>query len=123
MNYYFTEIEEMVKNLFSEYVNKRIIPLRNELDEKDEFPKEIFKEMAAQDFFRIIIPEEYGGMSDSIMVSTLGIEELSRGDGGIGVTFAAHTITSKGIILYGNEEQKKNICQVLQMVNFSRLLL
>ena len=107
MNYYFTEIEEMVKNLFSEYVNKRIIPLRSELDEKDEFPKEIFKEMAAQDFFRIMIPEEYGGMSDSIMVSTLGIEELSRGDGGIGVTFAAHTITSKGIILYGNEEQKK----------------
>ena len=107
MNYYFTEMEEMVKNLFSEYVNKRIIPLRNELDEKDEFPEEIFREMAAQDFFRIIVPEEYGGMSDSIMVSTLGIEELSRGDGGIGVTFAAHTITSKGIVLYGNEEQKK----------------
>ncbi|MEN8222041.1 MAG: acyl-CoA dehydrogenase family protein [Acidobacteriota bacterium] len=107
MNYYLSETEEMVKDLFSEYVNKRIIPLRNELDEKDEFPAELFKEMATQDFFRIIIPEEYGGMSDSIMVSTLGIEELSRGDGGIGVTFAAHTITSKGIILYGNEEQKK----------------
>jgi len=107
MNYYFTEIEDMVKNLFSEYVDKRIVPLRNELDEKDEFPKEIFKEMAEQDFFRIMVPEEYGGMSDSIMVSTLGIEELSRGDGGIGVTFAAHSITSKGIILYGSEDQKK----------------
>jgi len=107
MNYYLTETEEMVRNLFSEYVNKRIIPLRGELDEKDEFPEELFREMASQDFFRIMIPEEYGGMSDSIMISTLGIEELSRGDGGIGVTFAAHTITSKGIILYGNEEQKQ----------------
>ncbi len=107
MNYYLNETEEMVKGLFSEYVDKRIIPLRSELDEKDVFPEELFKEMASQDFFRIMIPEEYGGMSDSIMVSTLGIEELSRGDGGIGVTFAAHTITSKGIVLYGNEEQKK----------------
>ncbi len=107
MNYYLTETEEMVKELFSEYVNKRIIPLRGELDEKDEFPTELFKEMAAQDFFRIMIPESYGGMSDSVMLTTIGIEELSRGDGGIGVTFAAHSITSKGIVIYGNENQKK----------------
>ncbi len=106
MNYYFTEMEMAVKNLFSEYVDRRIIPLRNELDKNDEFPKEIFREMAEQDFFRIIIPEEYGGMTDSIMVSTIGIEELSRGDGGIGVTFAAHSITSKGIVLFGTDKQK-----------------
>ncbi len=107
MNYYLTEMEEMVKALFSEYVNKRIIPLRGELDEKDDFPTELFKEMAGQDFFRIMIPESYGGMSDSVMLTTIGIEELARGDGGIGVTFAAHSITSKGIVIYGSEEQKR----------------
>lgn len=107
MNYYFNEIEEMVRNLFSEYVNKRIIPLRRELDEKDEFPSEIFSEMGKQDFFRIFVPEEYGGMSDSVMLTAIGIEELARGDGGIAVSFAVDAIATKGIILYGNEEQKK----------------
>lgn len=107
MNYYFTEMEEMVKNLFSEYVDKRIIPLRNELDEKHEFPKDIFNEMGTQDFFRIMVPEQYGGMSDSVMITSLGIEELSRGDAGIGVSFAVNAIASKGIILYGNDTQKK----------------
>jgi len=107
MNYYYTEMEEMVKNLFSEYVNKRIIPMRRELDENDQFPTELFKEMGKQDFFRIFVPEEYGGMSDSVMLTALGIEELARGDGGIAVSFAVNAIATKGIILYGNEEQKK----------------
>ena len=107
MNYFLTEQEEMVKDLFSGYVDKRILPLRKELDEKHEFPLEIFQEMAKQDFFRIMVPEEYGGLGDSQMQLTLGIEELSRGDGGIAVSFAVDAITTKGIILYGNEDQKK----------------
>lgn len=107
MNHYYTEMEEMVKSLFSEYVDKRIIPVRGELDEKHEFPKDIFNEMGAQDFFRIMVPEQYGGMSDSVMITSLGIEELSRGDAGIGVSFAVNAIATKGIILYGNDAQKE----------------
>ncbi|MFC2146108.1 acyl-CoA dehydrogenase family protein [Acidobacteriota bacterium] len=107
MNYFFSEFEEAVKNLFSDYVDKRIIPIRKELEDKHEFPHEIFKEMAKQDFFRIMVPEEYGGMNDSQMQRILGIEELSRGDAGIGVSFAVDAIATKGIILYGNQKQKE----------------
>jgi len=107
MNYFLSEQEEMVKNLFSEYVDKRIIPLRKELDEKHEFPREIFQEMARQDFFRIMVPEAYGGLSDSIMLLNLGLEELSRGDAGISVAFAVDAIATKGVLLYGNDAQKQ----------------
>ncbi len=107
MNYFFSEHEQMVKDSFSDYVNKRIIPLRKQLDENDEFPAEIFREMAQNDFFRVLVPEEFGGISDSQMLASIGIEELSRGDGGIGVTYAVNAIATKGILLYGSEEQKK----------------
>lgn len=107
MNYFLSEQEEMVKDLFSGYVDKRIIPLRKELDEKHEFPREIFEEMARQDFFRIMVPEAYGGISDSAMQLNLGLEELARGDAGISVAFAVDAIATKGIILYGNEDQKQ----------------
>lgn len=107
MNYFLSEKEEMVRDLFSDYVNKRIIPIRAELDEKDQFPADIFTEMGKQDFYRIVVPEAYGGLGDESMSAALGIEELSRGDGGIGVTFAVNAIATKGIILYGNEAQKK----------------
>lgn len=107
MNYFLSEQELDIRNLFTEYVNKRIIPLRKELDEKHEFPHEIFQEMARQDFFRIMVPEAYGGLGDSSMQLTLGIEELSRGDAGISVSFAVDAIATKGIILYGNDDQKQ----------------
>ncbi len=107
MNYFLNEQEEMVKTLFAEYVDKRIIPLRKELDEKDEFPHELWKEMAQQDCFRIFVPEEYGGIGDSVMQLSLGIEELARGDAGLAVSFAVDSICSKGIILWGSEEQKQ----------------
>ncbi len=107
MNYFLSEMDDVVKNLFSEYVDRRIIPLRRELDEKGVFPHELFREMAKQDFFRIIVPEEYGGMGDSLLQLSLGIEQLSRGEAGIAVSFAVNSIATKGILLYGNEEQKQ----------------
>lgn len=107
MNYIFSEQEEMVKNLFSEYVNKRIVPLRRKLDEDDIFPMEIWREMARQDFFRVFIPEQYGGLGGALMPQILGIEELSRGDAGLGVSFAVDAISAKGIVLYGTDEQKE----------------
>ncbi len=106
MNYFLTENDEMVRELFSNYVNKRIIKLRRELDEKDEFPHEIFQEMARQDFFRILVPEEFGGIGDSSLQTAIAIEELSRGDGGIGVSFAVDAIATKAIVMYGNDDQK-----------------
>ena len=107
MTYFLSEQEEMIRDLFSEYVDKRIIPLRKELDEKHEFPHEIFQEMARQDFFRIMVPEAYGGLSDSAMGLSIGIEELARGDAGIAVSFAVDAIATKGILYYGNDEQKQ----------------
>ncbi len=107
MNYFLSEQEQDVQGLFSEFVDGQIIPRRKELDEKAEFPMDIFRKMAEDDFFRIIVPEEYGGIADSQMMTCLGIEELSRGDGGIGVSFAVNAIATKGILLYGNEAQKQ----------------
>lgn len=63
--------------------------------------------MAKQDFFRIMVPEQYGGMSDSLLQLSLGIEQLARGDGGLAVSFAVNAIATKGIILYGSEAQKE----------------
>lgn len=107
MNYFLSEQELMIQEMYSDFVNRRIIPIRKELDEKDEFPTDIFSEMGKQDFFRIIIPEEYEGLGDSSMQISLGIEELARGDAGIAVSFAVNAIATKGIVMYGNDSQKQ----------------
>jgi butyryl-CoA dehydrogenase len=106
MDYILTENEQSIKELVRDYTNKKIIPLRKTLDEKEEFPFNIFKELGKMDLFRLMVPEKYGGISESLMPLILAIEELSRGDAGIGVSFAVNAIASKGLILYGTEEQK-----------------
>ncbi|MCB1191238.1 MAG: acyl-CoA dehydrogenase family protein [Leptospiraceae bacterium] len=106
MNYFLKESELSIQKLFRDYVNKRIIPSRFELDQKNEFPDKHFEEMAVLDFFRVMVPEEYGGFGDNIMQLTIAIEELSRGDGGIGVSFAVDSIATKALILFGSKQQK-----------------
>jgi butyryl-CoA dehydrogenase len=107
MNYFLNEQEEMVRDLFTNYVDKRIIPMRKELEERPDFPKDIFEEMAQQDFFRIMVPEQYGGMADSQLMMSLAIEQLARGDAGLAVMFAVDGIATKGLNLYANDEQKQ----------------
>jgi len=107
MNYFLSEQEAMIQEMFSEFVNRRIVPFRKDLDDNDKFPVDIFDDMARQDFFRIIIPEDYDGLGGSSMQVNLGIEELSRGDAGIGVSFAVNAIATKGIVIYGNKKQKE----------------
>jgi len=107
MDYFYNEQEQMVKELFREYVDGRIVPIRKELDEKNEFPAEIIEEMKKMDCFEVLVPEKYGGMGDSCMLGTIATEELSRGDGGIGVIFAASDISTLSIIHFGSEEQKE----------------
>lgn len=108
MSYFLNELEETVRDLFHDYATKKLMPLRRELDEKGEFPIELIKEMGKLDFFRVMVPEKYGGMSDNVCIlSALAVEELSRGESGVGLTFAASDICTTGIIHFGNEEQKQ----------------
>jgi alkylation response protein AidB-like acyl-CoA dehydrogenase len=62
--------------------------------------------MAKLDFFRILVPEEYGGFGDKVMYTVLVIEELSRAEAGTAIAFGANGLGTTPIIVAGTEEQK-----------------
>ena len=62
MNYFLTEEQEMIRDLARQIAEERIKPVRAELDEKEEFPRDLMKALAQADLFGLIIPEEYGGL-------------------------------------------------------------
>jgi butyryl-CoA dehydrogenase len=64
------------------------------------------KALAQADFFRICIPEKYGGMGKGIFELCLATEELSRVDGGVAICYAASFLGMFPILLFGTEEQK-----------------
>lgn len=97
----------MIRDLARRIAEEKILPVRAEMDEKEEFPWDVFHEMATADIFRVFIPEAYGGLGGSVMEFVLVIEELSRICAGIGVGCAASVLGAIPIILYGSEEQKQ----------------
>lgn len=107
MEYFLTEQQKTLKNLAHRIAEERILPFRAELDEKEEFPWSIIKDLADSDLFRIFVPEQYDGLGNSAFDLCLVVEELSRVCSGVAVSYAATALGAYAILLYGSEEQKQ----------------
>ena len=102
-----TDEQKMILDITRQIVDQRIIPVRAELDETREYPREIIKEIGKSDLFRLFVSEEYEGMGTGIFEVCLTTEELSRGDLSVATSYAASGLGLIPINIAGNEEQKK----------------
>ncbi|MEW5807763.1 MAG: acyl-CoA dehydrogenase [Acidobacteriota bacterium] len=108
MDFRFKEDQEMVRRMVREFATNEILPKIIAYDEKQEFPQEIVKRLGELGVMGVIFPKEYGGTGMGYVEYVAIIEELSRVDGSIGLTVAAHnSLCSNHIFISGNEEQKK----------------
>src|SRR3989304_6176337 len=99
--------QKKTKALARRIAEERILPVRAELDEKEEFPWDIMKALADSDMFRIFIPEAYEGLGGGCLDLCLVIEELSRICSGIALCYAATSLGTVALANFGSEEQKK----------------
>ena len=107
MDYFLTEEQAMIRDLARQIAEEKIVPVRRELDEKEEFPCEIMKVIAQSDLFGLFIPEEYGGLGKGSLELCIAVEEISRACLGVSTTYAANALGAYPILLFGSEEQKK----------------
>ena len=107
MDYLLTDEQKMVQELSRKITAEKILPVAAKYDQSEEFPWEIMNILAQSDLFAIFVPQEYGGTGGGVLDLCITTEELSRGCGGIAVSYAASALGTFPIILYGNEEQKK----------------
>jgi len=107
LDYFLTEQQKTIKNLARRIAEERILPVRAELDEKEEFPWDIVKELASADMFRVFVPEQYDGLGGGCLELCLVMEELSRICSGVAVTYAASALGCMTLMEYGTEEQKR----------------
>jgi butyryl-CoA dehydrogenase len=107
MDYFFTDEEKALQEKAHTIAETLILPIRDELDEKAEFPMDIVKEMARQGMLKIFIPTEYGGTGAKIMDMCIACEEVARICAGVATAYAVNALGSGPIIYFGTEEQKK----------------
>ena len=109
IGYSFEESEHqlMIAEMVSDFSQREIVPHMMEWDESQEFPVQTFKKMGELGLMGVLVPQEYGGSGFGYHEYVTAIAELSRVDGSIGLSMAAHNSLCTGHILqFANEEQK-----------------
>ncbi|MEJ2587316.1 MAG: acyl-CoA dehydrogenase family protein [Deltaproteobacteria bacterium] len=108
MDFELTDEERMLKDTVARFVDRDVIPLAPDIDEKERFPEENFKAMADMGLFGISIPEAYGGSDAGFFSCVLVMEELMRGCVSTGNTYGAHAVLcTENIYRNGNDAQRE----------------
>jgi len=107
LEYFLNDLQKTVKEMARTIAEEKILPVRAELDENEEFPWAIMQYLADTDLFRVFVPEEYGGLGGGCLELCLVTEELSRVCSGVGVSYADNALGTFTLLGYGSEEQKR----------------
>jgi butyryl-CoA dehydrogenase len=96
-----------IQALARDFVRAEVEPHAAEWDRDHHFPRELFGELAELGLMGVCVPEEYGGAGADFLSYVLVLEELSRGDAGVGVTVAVHTsAVTLPLLRFGSDEQR-----------------
>ncbi|MEZ5893468.1 MAG: isovaleryl-CoA dehydrogenase [Parvularculaceae bacterium] len=100
------EVEEM-REMIARWVDDRLAPRAAEIDEKNEFPRDLWPELGQLGLLGITADEEFGGSGLGYVAHVVAMEEISRGSGSVGLSYGAHSnLCVNQINLNASKEQK-----------------
>jgi len=108
MNFAPTQEQRQIREMVTEFVDDEVVPRAAEIDETDEFPRDLVDQMADLGLMGMPIPTEYGGAGLDYHSYAMALEEISRGSGGLGTVVAAHiSLACNMIYEFGDETQRE----------------
>lgn len=102
-----TEVQTEILATVRRFVDREIIPRAQELEHSDTYPTEIVDGMKEMGLFGLMIPEEYGGLGESLLTYVLVVEEIARGWMSVSGVINTHFIVAYMLIQHGTPEQKE----------------
>ncbi|MEZ0341251.1 acyl-CoA dehydrogenase family protein [Mycobacterium sp. pV006] len=101
-----TEFQTEIVTTVRQFVDKEVIPTAQELEHSDTYPQAIVDAMREMGLFGLMIPEEYGGLGESLLTYALCVEELARGWMSVSGVINTHFIVAYMIRQHGTDAQK-----------------
>jgi butyryl-CoA dehydrogenase len=100
----FTPEQENFRRTVARFVDAEVVPQAEALDERGEFPRELFKRIGAQGWLGLRYPERYGGADADMTTYCLLAEELARGSLSVAAAAAMQSLMGTYFVYtYGSE--------------------
>ncbi|MFA6878581.1 MAG: acyl-CoA dehydrogenase family protein [Fusobacterium sp.] len=109
MDFKLTEKQQFIQKMVREFAENKLAPGAIERDKTGEFDVELYKEMGKMGIIGLPYPKEYGGSGEDYMAYAIAVEEISKVDGAMGISYSVSTSLYAGSIMASGatEEQKK----------------
>ena len=108
MNFELSDEQLQIKRAVREFAEAEIKPNVMKWDEAQYFPKELWAQLGELGLTGVIFPEEFGGAGMGYAEYVTVIEEISRVDGSLGLSVAAHnSLCTNHLYQYGTEAQRQ----------------
>jgi alkylation response protein AidB-like acyl-CoA dehydrogenase len=101
-----TDVQREILATVRSFVDKEILPVATELEHRDEYPTQIVEGLKDLGVFGLMIPEEYGGLGESLLTYALAVEEIARGWMSVSGIINTHFIVAYMLRQHGTQEQK-----------------
>jgi alkylation response protein AidB-like acyl-CoA dehydrogenase len=103
-----TDVQSEILATVRSFVDKEVIPHAQELEHSDTYPADIVEGMKEMGLFGLTIPEEHGGIGESLLTYALVVEEIARGWMSVSGVINTHFIVAHMIARHGTEAQKRH---------------
>jgi len=108
MSFNLGEDIESLRDTVRKFAQEEIAPKSDEIDKTNDFPMELWKLMGDLGLHGITISEEFGGVDMGYLAHCVAVEEISRANAAVGMSYGAHSnLCLNQIYRWGNSDQKK----------------
>ncbi len=98
---------DALRETVKKFALEEIAPKSAEVDRSNDFPMELWEMMGNLGLHGITISEEFGGVDMGYLAHCVAVEEISRANAAIGMSYGAHSnLCINQIYRWGNEQQK-----------------
>ena len=99
---------DLLRETVRRFAEAEIAPRAAEMDEKGEFPEDLWKKLGDLGLLGVTVPTEYGGSGMSYLAHVVAMEEISRASASVGLSYAAHSnLCVNNLYLNATEAQRK----------------
>ena len=108
LNHDLGETVDIVRETVRQFTSAEIAPRADEIDQTNEFPRDLWPRLGDLGLLGITVSEEYGGANLGYLAHAVVMEEVSRGSASVGLSYGAHSnLCVNQIFRNGSEDQKR----------------